>query len=1064
QTIPAFAAALDDVTKAFEPHLEHPLHDILFAAPDTPQSALLNRTAYTQPALFALETALYRLLESWGVVPDRLAGHSIGEITAAHVAGVLTLDDAVTLVAARARLMDALPEGGAMLAVEADEEQVLAELAELDGVVAVAAVNAPGSTVVSGAEAEVLVLADRFRALGLRVSRLRTSHAFHSPLMEPIAAEFARIAAALPHHPPRIPIRSALDGELFDATRPLTSEYWTAHARQAVRFLDAARGLAADGVTGYLELGPDGVLTALTRAALDGDPDDSRPEPAVAALLRRDRPELETLLAALGTVHARGTAVDWTAVLGGVPGTADGLPTYAFQHERYWSEAPEDEAGAASAPGEEGFWSAIARQDVAALAELLRVEGEAERSALGAVLPSLAGWRAARERDGELDGWRHQVAWRPVVEGEPAGSAGRWLLALPGAGGLGPAEAERVAIWRELLAGALARAGAAVDPIEVAPDADRAELAEVLARTARAGDAPVAGVLSLLPLASAPVADRPAVPGGLAGTLTLLQALETAGIEAPLWSVTTGAVATGPGDPLAEPTGALVWGLGVVAAAETPLWGGLLDLPAEPGGRAAARAVQALLANGAEAELAVRAEGLFARRVVQASNTELTDPQKLPAPRGTVLITGGSGALAGHTARWLARRGAEHLLLVSRRGAAAPGAAELATELTGLGAGAVSFAAADVADREAVARLLAELPPDLPLTAVVHTAAVLDDATLGELTVAQLDRVLRVKALGARHLDELTRGLDLEAFVLFSSAASLTGLPGQGNYAPGNAYLDALALHRRAAGLPATSISWGLWAGEGIAAPQAARQSRRSGYLPMDPDTALAALDRALAEETPHLLVAAADWPALAAVRPHPLLAELLPGAGAPGGAAEPAGGAGPGGGLRAELAPLAAADRARQLLLRVRAEAAAVLGRRDGDTVAPQRGLRDQGFDSIATVELRNRLGRLTGLRLPATLVFDHPTPQALAEQLLDRLGLPGPAGAGAGGALLAELDRLEPLLAALEPDDPSRDEVLDRLGALAGVRRGSALSEGLAAASDDELVDFIGRELGIS
>ncbi|MFJ8470841.1 SDR family NAD(P)-dependent oxidoreductase, partial [Kitasatospora sp. NPDC094011] len=1101
RTFPVFRTALDEVTAAFDPHLQHPLHDILFAHPDAPEAHLLHRTAYTQPALFALQTALHHLLESWGVRPDRLAGHSIGEITAAYVAQVLTLEDAVTLVAARARLMDALPAGGAMLAVEADEARVLAELAAVDGVVAVAAVNSPDSTVISGEDAAVEALAERFRGLGLRVRRLRTSHAFHSPLMEPMLAEFGRIAAALPHHPPRIPIRSTLDGRLFDARHPLTAAHWTAHARQAVRYLDAARGLAADGVTGYLELGPDGVLTALTRAAL-ADAADPAPEPAVAALLRRDRSEPETLLTALGTVYAHGTPVDWAALLGGVPGTAEVLPTYAFQHERHWSDVPEQQReGGAATPGEDGLWSAIARQDVGTVAELLRVDGEAGRSALGTVLPSLAGWRAARERDGELDGWRHRVAWRPVPEGEPVGAPGRWLLVLPEPERLAPDEGERVSLWRELLDGALRRAGAAVDRIEVGPAADRARLtaqltaglvrpaasvdretAAVLGTQAvfsRLGagagdrDGPLSGVLSLLSLGSAPVEGRPAVPDSLAGTLTLLQALEAAGVEAPLWSVTSGAAATGPGDPVADPTGALVWGLGAVAATETPQWGGLIDLPGEPGGRAAARAVRALLAGGPEAELAVRAEGLFARRLVPAptaADAPGAGPVPLSAPTGTVLITGGSGALAGHTARRLARRGAEHLLLVSRRGGAAPGAAELAAELTGLGAHRVSFAAVDVADRSALARLLSELPEGLPLTAVVHTAAVLDDATLGELTVEQLDRVLRVKALGARHLDELTQGLDLEAFVLFSSAAALTGLPGQGNYAPGNAYLDALALHRRAAGLPATSVSWGLWAGEGIADPAAARQSRRYGYLPMDPGTALTALDRALAESVPHLLVAAADWPALAAVRPHPLLAELLPaaptadtgtGIGTAGiGTADAAASTG----LRAELTALPPTERRQQLLRRVRAEAAAVLGRRDGDSVAPLRGFRDQGFDSIATVELRNRLGRLTGLRLPATLVFDHPTPEALADRLLDRLDLPSPADTGTGGTLLAELDRLERLFAALEPDDPDRDQVLDRLGALAGVRRDSGLSAGLAAASDDELVDFIGRELGIS
>ncbi|BAJ32313.1 MULTISPECIES: type I polyketide synthase [Kitasatospora] len=1127
EAFPVFAAALDEATAAFDGLLERPLLPLLLTE-DGPDTALLDRTGYAQPALFALGVALYRLVEHWGVAPDRLAGHSIGELTAAHLAGVLTLADAATLVAARARLMDALPEGGSMLAVEAGEDQVRAELDSVEGLVAVAAVNGPAATVVSGESAAVAAVEQRFRALGHRVSRLRTSHAFHSPLMDPITDEFGRIAASLPHHPPRIPIRSAVDGELYDEVRPLAPEHWVGHVWREVRYLDAVRGLAEDGVTAYLELGPDAVLTALTRAILaegEGEGDAQGAEPALAAALRRGRPEAETLLTALATVHTRGTEVDWPTVLGGPPARPAALPTYAFQRERYWFDLPAERGaatGAGTVAGEDGFWAAVEQRDRSRLAALLNLPEGEDTSALDALLPTLADWRAGRERRRAVDLLRHRIAWRPLPEPKTAAGDGRWLILLPAPDGRPAGEAERIGLWRDVLERALRQTGRETQPLEVPAGTDRAGL-EALLRQATAQGAgntdgpaagPLAGVLSLLSLATGALADRPAVPAALADTLHLLQAAEALGLDAPVWAATSGAVGTGPADPPTDPQAAAVWGLGAAAATESPRWGGLLDLPAEPGGRPAALAAAALLGAAPEAELAVRREGLYARRLVAvefastesasaasdgvasdgagadgvASDGVASGPVPLAEPRGTVLITGGTGALAGHIARVLAGRGAEHLLLVSRRGHNAPGAAELADELAVAGARKVTFAAVDVTDRSALADLLADLPDSLPLTAVVHTAAVLDDATLTELTDEQLERALGAKALAARHLDELTRELPLDAFVLYSSVASIVTLPGQANYAPGNAILDALAARRRADGLPGTAISWGLWAGEGIADPTASRLALRHGHRLLDAATALAALDEALAEGVAHRLIADGDWPALAAARPHPLLAELLPPAAesAPTGAGGGAGAAAePVGGLRAELAAQEPAERRRTLLRAVRTESAAVLGRSGADAVDPQRGLRDQGFDSIAAVELRNRLGRLTGLRLPTTLVYDHPTAQALADELLTLLPLSAPADTasagngqpetgGPGARALARLGELEALLAELPADDPDRPHLLRRLGALTGGASEATsdteqaaeydLAAELAAAPEDDLIAFIGREFGIS
>ncbi|MGW0871133.1 type I polyketide synthase [Streptomyces sp. NPDC002740] len=1074
---PVFAAALDEICAALDAHLDRPLREILFAPPGSPDAALLDRTLYTQPALFALEVALFRLLESWGVRPDVVAGHSVGELAAAHAAGALSLTDAAALVVARGRLMQALPEGGAMVALEAAEAEVLDELAGQEGVVGVAAVNGPSATVISGEERAVLAVAERFRARGRRTSRLRTSHAFHSPLMDPMTGELGEIAEGLAQLPPDIPLLSALDGGLFGSDRPVPPGHWAEHARGTVRFLDVVRRLEADGVTTYLELGPDAILTALAQEGLLGGHEEDTPPSALAALLRRGRPETETLLGALGAAHARGADVDWSAVIGlSGPSRVD-LPTYAFQRRRHWYRASADQALAHRAstggPADDGrFWELVERREIDPLATTLGVTDAEGRAALDAVLPLLASWRGERSRAAEIDGWRHRVRWQPVADPAPGAVRGRWLLLAPhrADGSTRPYDT-----WGPLLERALAQAGGHVERVTVpAARHDRASLAVLLARAVdRAPAEPVAGVLSLLSLDHEPEPGLAALPRGLAATTALLQALDDNGTDAPLWALTRGAVSTGVGDRPADPTGALVWGLAVVAATESGGWGGVVDLPERADAGAAARVLVALTGRHREAELAVRPEGLLARRLV-AAPLEPARPGSQRAdwaPTGTVLVTGGTGALARHTARWLARKGAGHLLLLSRRGGDAPAADTLRDELTALGA-RVTFVACDVSDRAALARVIDSVPSEHPLTAVVHTAAVLDDALLDTLAPEQLDRVLRVKAVGARNLDELTRSLDLTAFVLFSSATGIVGTPGQANYAPGNAYLDALAFRRRAAGLPATSVSWGLWAGEGIAGDEAARRNERHGLLPMAPALAVVALEQALNRDETHLVVCRGDWAALAAVRSHPLLESLTAGPAtdiAPDQDPRPAG-------LVAELAAATSEHDRRRLLLRfVRAQVAEVQGGRPADSVDVHRGFKEQGFDSLTTVELRNRLNRRTGLNLPTTVVFDHPTPQAVADLLYERLAPPAAAAEGAAvaaGELRAQLERLEALLTALPPDGAERADASARLAALAAgggdpagaPGPGSDVSTTLSAATDDELMDFIGKELGIS
>ncbi|RDG32213.1 acyltransferase domain-containing protein, partial [Streptomyces corynorhini] len=304
---------------------------------------LLATTGHAQPALFAFEVALHRLVRSLGVTPDHLLGHSIGSLAAAHAAGVLSLPDACRLVAARARLMQALPEGGAMVALQAGEDEVLPLLAGAEDRVALAAVNGPRSVVVSGEESAVLDVTARIEALGRRTKRLRVSHAFHSPLMDPVLDEFRQVAAALTYHEPRIPTISDVTGEPAAPGELTDPEHWVRHVRQTVRFHDGVRALEALGVRRTLEIGPDATLTALVTDSLAAPADT-----AAVALLRPGHDDTDALLAGLARAHAHGADVDWAA-LTPRPAHAVELPTYPFQRQRHWPSAGRRTADLAAA-------------------------------------------------------------------------------------------------------------------------------------------------------------------------------------------------------------------------------------------------------------------------------------------------------------------------------------------------------------------------------------------------------------------------------------------------------------------------------------------------------------------------------------------------------------------------------------------------------------------------------------------------------------------------------------------------------------------------------------------
>jgi acyl transferase domain-containing protein len=335
QREPVYAAALDAACSHLDKFFDRPVAEVLSAPPGHPDAALLDQTAYTQAALFATEVALYRLVESCGVTPDYLIGHSVGELVAAHVAGVLTLADAAALVAARGRLMQAAPAGGAMISVRADADRVgdmLRRHGEHGDRVAIAAINAPASTVLSGDVEAIEAVAAGLREQGIKVRRMRVSHAFHSPHMETPAEIFRRVAAKVVYAAPRIPLVSNVTGRLATAEQLASPEYWGRHMLGTVRFLDGIRQLDELGVTLFTELGPDGTLCGMGGQCLA----DPAADTLFVPVLRPGEPEPWSLLMALAQLDVRGVTIDWltAAQLAGAQRVT--LPSYPFQRERYW--------------------------------------------------------------------------------------------------------------------------------------------------------------------------------------------------------------------------------------------------------------------------------------------------------------------------------------------------------------------------------------------------------------------------------------------------------------------------------------------------------------------------------------------------------------------------------------------------------------------------------------------------------------------------------------------------------------------------------------------------------
>ncbi len=1065
ETQPTFRATLERCQEILRPHLALPLLSVLY--PETVLNAgasLLDQTLYTQPALFAFEYALAELWRSWGVEPAYLLGHSVGEYAAACVAGLFSLEAGLELIARRAALMQALPPGGRMAAVLADESTVAVAIAPFARTVAIASINGPRQVVISGAGAQVSAILAGLADRGIASQPLNVSHAFHSPLLDPILNDLETAAASVPFSRPSFGLVSNLTGRLSSGDELAHAAYWRRHSRDPVRFSASINTLKDLGCRAFLEIGPGSTLLTMGKRCFDTE------FGVWLASLRQGRDDWQQLLESLATLYVGKAPVDWAGFDRDYPRRRLVLPTYPFQRQRCWIET------AATRP--ETHAPARVAADVSAATATATVDGSLFEEA-GAASGLMNGVRLPRADLTASQGGGptvtrpelYQVEWearppKPLeVESRDPSSASdarafdagsHWLLfgdALGAGQRLAECLRKRGQTCTVVQPGTAYRSDTE-GLIRLVPG-DTTHLDRVVRELRAENPSAFAGVIHSWAL-DAPARDDSGgeLPAqrettGCVNVLQMVQALVRAGAPVPgLWLLTRGAQPVGTGLVPPALSQAPLWGLGHTVALEHPeVRCVCIDLDASADAGEIERIADEILKPGADDRVAYR-RGV--RHVARLTRNMFTGgaraeyPPAFPPVAGTIagdsqargrepslpplyadatyLITGGLAGLGLRVARWMVERGAGNIVLMGR-GEPSPDATEAIQELEHAGARIV-VVRGDVGRRQDVARLLAGVGASLPsLRGIIHSAMVLDDGVLLQLDQKRFERTMHPKVAGTWNLHELTKDMPLDFFVLFSSAASVLGLAGQANYAAACAFQDALAFHRRASGLPALVVNWGPWSEIGSAARRGlGERLHAKGLIALTPQQGLDLLEQAMSRQLTQAVALHADWRQYAESTPggniSPLLARLVERD-----RAEVVSGRAAG---DPELLRMwrQAAQAERHSLLRsqVREQVGEVLGFAPSFVLDPDRGLGELGIDSLLSLELKNRLQASIGQSLPSTLVYDHPTVSALVEFL--RRALESIARTQDHAAVLPRDSRRTGSSAVDEIEDLSEDE----------------------------------------
>ena len=990
-TEPMFAETLTRCAAVVADVLEKPLVDVIFDADGPDSEETLRRTSYAQPALFAVEMGLARLWQSWGFEPDVVLGHSVGQYSAACVAGVFSLEDGALLMAERGRLFGSLPAGGRMVAVFTVAERVESLTDEFPSL-SVAAYNG-ANTVLSGPRNDLDQAVARLTADGVRCDWLDTSHAFHSALLDPILDEFESYANRFNFSPPQRILVCNRTGATLGTSAKLDGAYWRRHARQPVEFAKSVRTLADLSCKVLLEIGPQPVLTA---AALRAWPDPSTAPRAIASL-RRNTADHRQITEALADAYVLGHLPDFGSVIG--PARKLDLPTYPFEHRQYWFTEkrvpPTQQASKQNAAVRTDAVRLLEDGQIEELAALL--DGTSDNQQTVEMLTKLAAQHNQQRTTRSIADDRYEVRWEKSAAGisgvSEGGEGSAWLLIGDDSDAVQPlADALTAHGYRHQILGL---------PVT---DADEERLEATL--LAAAADEPPLRIVHFAAL------DADTAPSMrsllrmqhrvLGGTRRLFRAAVAAELRRPIWVVTRGAQRVTDTDSV-SPDQSCLWGFARAASLEHPqVWGGLADLSegreneADEWSRLIKVAAAPSGSAGMEDQIALRGQDAYVPRLVRRIGRPTATPLALRAD-ATYLVTGGLGSVGLEIAGYLAAHGARHLMLTGRRSPsdAVQGRIDALREQHGC---EFRVVAADVANAHEVERLLSTVQAELPPVAgIVHAAGEIGTTPLRDLEDAEVDRVFAGKVWGAWHLSEAAADLELDFFLSTSSIASVWGGFGQTAYGAANAFLDGLAWRLREQGVVGISVNFGPWSA-GMANAEARARLDQRGVRTLSPADALAGMADLMSASSVQGTVARIDWarflPLYQQAGRRSFLAELereVPDL-AP--TLTPAGKT-----QLVEQLTQAPVQRRKKLVADYLRQAVAEVTRVDAAEIREDAGFFDLGMDSLMAVELRRRLEQAVGQELPATLAMDYPRLSEVGDYLLgDVLGLSEQADAKAG------------------------------------------------------------------
>ncbi|WP_036801169.1 type I polyketide synthase [Pleurocapsa sp. PCC 7319] len=988
QTQPVFKKAIDQCAEILESYLDEPLLHVLY--PDSSSliphpSSLLNKTVYTQPAIFALEYALAQMWLDWGVKPAALIGHSVGEYVAATVAGVFSLADGLKLVATRGKLMQNLSHEGEMYAVFANEATITSVIEPFGEQLAIAAINSPQSIVISGAKIAVEEVISKFDLQGIKSKQLTVSHAFHSPLMNPILAEFSQVAESVSYNLPQIKVISNVTGHI--ATTEISNPtYWVNHVVAPVRFADGIQTLQRENCQIFLEIGSKPILLGMGRSALATD--NKQPNQTKIEWLPSLRPrkkDWQQVLQSLGCLYTRGVAIDWHGFDQGYNRQKLALPTYPFQRQSYW----------------------------------LTRNTKSINSKVEVFLPS-----ANKSESKQPD--FYQIEWQ--VEQEKLNTKSvkyknskPWLI-FADANGLGAQIAstleqhqQNVILYGDLYSN------------PKASKANRHVNLDQLTQLFKQHPE-LAGIIYLTGLDNTPEPTITEINNyqqqHCTNVLNIVQALYQNSVNTPIWFATRGYQEIDNSLDSSAVASSCIWGLANAIAIEHPeYWGGIVDLAKEPDAKEAERLLGIIAAQNQEDRVAIRQDEVYVPRLQKTAPLNPVETLELAA-ENSYLITGGLGSLGLKIAQWLANKGAKNLLLLGRSKPSEYAQQEInKLEQQGVNVNVIQV---DITDYDVLKNIVRSqesgvlkdtashirsqesqrrfgLPhvvrsqnlkvqlnsssvspsPHLPISpspikGIIHAAGVLDDGLLQRQTWSKFERAIAPKVAGAWNLHRATKDISLDFFVLFSSVASLIGSPGQSNYGVANTGLDAIARYRRSLNLPALSINWGAWGESGMAVKQG---FKLQGLDLIKPETGLSAFEQLITSELTQVGVMSADWQQLSQkfpfLRQSNYFAQLID---EPGMSKESE--------AQAEnqiLTELLATkpEKRPAYLTRYLQEAIAKILQISPEKLSINDSLLDIGMDSLMVMEAINQLKTDLQLILYPREFYEHPQISGLAEYL---------------------------------------------------------------------------------